>query len=399
MQPASNGQQGVATQAIKQEDQVPWWVLDGLLGVAVTLVIAIAITADQGGEQDPDAVAYLFAGAFGALMLLRRRFPVAVLVVTMFLLSGYYILDYPAIGLAVPVAAALYSAAEFGHLTAAIVVSLCLAVSSTYFRILDGEDIAYLLGYELIPTVALMAAAIALGDSTRTRRALRAEQAQTAQLIAQEHAARAEQQLQAERTRMARDLHDMIGHSISVISLHADVAREAIGHDDDAARQALSHIRAASSEAMRELRATVKALRQPDSGEVDRAVASLTNLSALVDSATASGLTVDLQVEGDVSKLPARVDTAAYRIIQESLTNVIRHARASRVTLSIVVDAQELRLQIADNGTRPLQSVTPGRGIAGMRERARLLGGTLTVQPRPAAGLAVTATLPLEDLP
>jgi signal transduction histidine kinase len=399
MQPASNGQQGVATQAIKQEDQVPWWVLDGLLGVAVTLVIAIAITADQGGEQDPDAVAYLFAGAFGALMLLRRRFPVAVLVVTMFLLSGYYILDYPAIGLAVPVAAALYSAAEFGHLTAAIVVSLCLAVSSTYFRILDGEDIAYLLGYELIPTVALMAAAIALGDSTRTRRALRAEQAQTAQLIAQEHAARAEQQLQAERTRMARDLHDMIGHSISVISLHADVAREAIGHDDDAARQALSHIRAASSEAMRELRATVKALRQPDSGEVDRAVASLTNLSALVDSATASGLTVDLQVEGDVSKLPARVDTAAYRIIQESLTNVIRHARASRVTLAIVVDAQELRLQIADNGTRPLQSVTPGRGIAGMRERARLLGGTLTVQPRPAAGLAVTATLPLEDLP
>lgn len=375
------------------------WVLDLLLGVTVTLVIAIVITADQGGIQDPDAIAYLFACAFGALMLLRRRFPVAVLVVTTLLLSAYYILDYPAIGLAVPVAAALYSAAEFGRLAAAIVVGLLLVIASTYFRILDGEAIAYLLGYELIPTVTLMAAAIALGDSTRSRRALRAEQEQTARLIAQEHASLAEQRVQAERMRMARDLHDMIGHSISVISLHAGVAREAIGRNEEEARQALSHIRAASSEAMRELRATVKALRHPASGHGDRAVASLANLSGLVDSATASGLTVDIQIEGDVSGLPARVDTAAHRIVQESLTNVIRHAGASRVTLAIAVDAQELRLQLTDNGATPLASVTPGDGIAGMRERARLLGGALSVQPRPSGGLEVTATLPLEDVP
>ncbi len=399
MQPAIKQKQDFASQTTRQADQVPPWVLDLLLGIAVALVIAIVITADQGGKQDPDVIAYLFACAFGALMLGRRRFPVAVLVVTTFLLSAYYILDYPAIGLAVPVAAALYSAAEFGHLTAAIVVSLILVVTSTYFRILDGEALAYLLGYELISTVTLMAAAIALGDSTRARRALAAEQAQTAQLIAQEHAYRAEQRVQAERLQMARDLHDVIGHSISVITLHADVAREAIGRDDDEARQALSRIRAASSETMRELRATVRLLRHPDREPADRAVASLANLSALVDSATASGLTVKVQRDGDLANLPPRVDTAAYRIIQESLTNVIRHANATHVSLTLAVDADTLRLHLVDNGTNAGGAVTTGSGIAGMAERARLLGGTFTAQPLPAGGFEVKATLPLGDAP
>jgi signal transduction histidine kinase len=299
--------------------------------------------------------------------------------------------------LAVPVAAALYSAAEFGHLTAAIVFSLILVIGSTYFRIRDGEAIAYLLGYELISTVTLMAAAIALGDSTRSRRALRAEQEQSARLIEQEHAYRAEQRVQAERVRVARDLHDVIGHSISVISLHADVAREAIGRNDDQARQALNHIRAASSALMRELRATVKLLRNPASEQPDRSVSSLTNLSTLVDSAAASGLTVDVQFEGEVADLPATVDTAAYRIIQESLTNVIRHAAATHVMLTIAVNTQELRLQLTDNGTTAVASVTPGSGIAGMAERARLLGGALTAQPLPAGGFEVKATLPLKD--
>ncbi len=373
--------------------------LDLLLGVAVTLVIALVISAEQGGRQDPDALAYLFACGFGVLMLVRRRFPVAVLVVTMCLLFAYYIFDYPAIGLAVPVAAALYSAAELEHLSAAIVVSLLLIIVSTYFRILDGQTIAYLLGYELVSTLTLMAAAIALGDSTRSRRALRIEQEQTARLIAQEHAYRAEQQVQAERVRMARDLHDVIGHSISVISLHADVAREAIGDNDDEARQALAHIRAASAETMRELRATVKLLRNPIREAPDRSITSLANLATLVESASQSGLQMDLQIEGAVRDLPATVDMAAYRIIQEALTNIIRHAGATRVALTIGIDAQALRLQLSDNGPATPGPVTPGSGIAGMTERARLLGGTLTAQARPTGGFAVSATLPLEDAP
>lgn len=384
-------------QAIKDETHAPAWVLDLLLGIAVTLVIALVISARQGGRQSPDALAYLFACAFGGLMLVRRRFPVAVLVLTMFLLFGYYTLDYPAIGLAVPVAAALYSAAELGHLTASIVVSLLLIVVSTYFRLREGQPVAYLLGYELVSTATLMAAAIALGDSTRARRVLLAAQKETARLIEQEHAYRAEQRVQAERVRMARDLHDTIGHSISVISLHADVAREAIGRDDEQARQALAQIRTTSSDTMRELRATVKLLRSPTSEQPDRSIASLTNLSSLVQNAAASGLQVEVHLHGELAGLPGAVDTAAFRIIQEALTNIIRHADATRVDLTIGVDGRALRLQITDNGAARPGVITPGSGIAGMRERVRLLGGTLVAEPQAAGGFAVNATLPLED--
>ncbi|MCE7990246.1 MAG: sensor histidine kinase [Caldilinea sp. CFX5] len=384
-------------QGTKQAQQTPAWLLDLLLGIAVTLVIALVISADQGGHQDPDLIAYLFACGFGVLMLIRRHFPVVVLVATMFLLFGYYALDYPAIGLAVPVAASLYSAAEQGQVAAAILVSFLLIGVSTGIRLRDGQPVAYLLGYELISTVTMMAAAIALGDSTRARRSLRAEQEQSARLIAQEHAYRAEQRVQAERVRMARDLHDLIGHSISVISLQADVAREAMGHNDAEAQQALSHIRTTTSETMRELRATVKLLRNPTSEQSERSITTLANLSALVENARASGLTVDLECKGEFQSLSATVSTAAYRIIQEALTNVIRHANATQVTITMERNAHALDLHIVDNGKSPAAPLTPGSGITGMSERAKLLGGTLSAQPLPAGGFAVHALLPWEE--
>lgn len=379
-------------------EHVPDWLLDLLLGIGVTLVIALVISADQGGRINPDAIAYVFAGGFGALMLARRRYPIAVLIATMFLLFAYYTLGYPAIGLAVPVCAALYSAAERGHMSAAIVISAILVSVSTYFRLRDGESVAYLLGYELVSTATLMSAAIALGDSTRSRRALRAEQTQIARLIAQEHAYRAEQRVQAERVRMARDLHDIIGHSISVISLHADVAREALGNNDDQARQALAHIRAASSATMRELRATVKLLRSPAGDQAEPLGISLAHLPALIENATASGLSVEVQSTGDLESLPATVHVALYRIIQEALTNILRHAAATQVSLTVTVDADRLQLRVVDNGRSTCSPIIPGSGITGMTERARLLGGTLTAQPRSSGGFEVCAALPLMDL-
>lgn len=382
-----------------QEQPAPAWLLDLLLGIAITLVIALVITADQGGRQKPDIIAYLFACGFGGLMLVRRRWPVVVLVVTMFLLFIYYALGYPAIGLAVPVSAALYSAAELGHLPAAVVVSLLLMMVSTCFRYLEGQSVAFLLGYELISAATMMAAAIALGDSTRARHALRAEQEQTARLIAQEHAYRAEQRVQAERVRMARDLHDVIGHSIAVITLHAAVAQEAIGRNEEEARQALTHIRTTSTETMRELRATVKLLRNPASEPPERATTTLTSLAPLVENARASGLQVIVNCTGDLERAPATVATAAYRIIQEALTNVIRHAQATTVTLTIAAERQTLRLQVSDNGVASAAANLQGNGIVGMTERARLLGGALRAQPQPGGGFMVDAVLPLEDAP
>jgi signal transduction histidine kinase len=387
------------THPVRGRDHVPAWVLDLLLGVAVTLVIMLVISANLGGRTSPDVLAYGCAAGFGALMLLRRRFPVAVLVATMFLLFAYYTLGYPSMGLAVPVAAALYGAAERGKVSAAIVISAILLIVSTYFRLRDGESVAYLLGYELVSSAMLMAAAIALGHGTRSRRALRAEQEQTARLIAQEHALRAEQRVQAERVRMARDLHDVIGHSMSVISLHADVAREAIGSDDDAARVALRHIRSASSATMRELRATVRLLRNPDGEPPPGAIASLRNLQTLIDNAGSSGLRVDLAITGDLDRVSAAVDTAAYRIVQEALTNILRHASATHAAIAIGIDRHALRIEITDDGAARPGAIVPGNGIVGMTERARLLGGTLRAQPRQGRGFEVIAALPIGDAP
>lgn len=379
-----------------QHQHVPAWLLDLLLGVTVAMVIALVISADQGGRQAPDTVAYLFACGFGALMFVRRQFPVLVLVMSMMLLFVYYTLGYPAIGLAVPVVAALYSAAARSRIWAAIVVSSILIVVSTYFRLRDGESLAYLLGYELVSTTALMAAAIALGDGTRSRNALQAEQAQTTRLVEQEHAYHAEQRIQAERVQIARDLHDLLGHSMVAISLQANVAREVVGNNDDEVRQALAHIGAISSNTMRELRTTVKLLREGADTPLDRSLASLSDLSPLVANAAAAGLQVHAEVRGNLSTVPAVVDTAAYRIIQESLTNVIRHARASEISLAIIVDIDTLQVHIADDG-QASGDVVAGSGISGMGERARLLGGVLAAQVRPLGGFEVKATLPLKD--
>ena len=386
------------SQATSPPGQAPPWLRDLLLGVAVALVIALVISADQGGRQPADALAYLCASAFGALMLLRRRFPIAVLVATMFLLFAYYTLQYPAIGLALPVAAALYSAAEQRQVPAAVVVSLLLVAVSTYFRLRGGEAPASL-GYELASSVALLAAAIALGEGARSRRDLRAEQTERAWLLAQEHTYRAERRVQAERLRIARELHDVLGHSITVIALHADVAREALGRNDDAVRQALRQIRATSAETMRELRATVKLLRSPGDGPPELPPGSLSQLDALVERGRASGLLVELQRVGGESTLPVRVDAAAFRIIQEALTNVLRHASATAVTVTLTADEHALQVRITDNGHAVPGGVRWGAGIAGMAERARALGGTLTAEPGPAGGFVVQATLPIREEP
>lgn len=382
-------------QSVEQPTHVPEWVLNALLGIVVALVVALSISLDLGGTNPPDALAYLFAGGFGVFMLARRRFPMAVLIATMCWFFAYYALGYPTIGLAMPVVAALYSAAERGRLTAAIIVSLTLVSVALYFRVQDGKTIVYLLGYELVTPATLMAAAIALGDSTRVRRALRAEQEHTARLIAQEHAYHVEQRVQAERVRMARDLHDLLGHSISVISLHSDVAREAIGINDDQARQALVRVRAASAHTMRELRSIVKLLRGSTREPADRAIISLTDLSSLIENVRASGLTLDVRITGTLDTLPAHVDTAAYRIIQESFTNILRHALATQVVLTVAIEPQGLKLHIVDNGRAAVGHCSIGNGIVGMKERARLVGGMLTAQPCATGGFEVIAALPM----
>ncbi|MFI7025273.1 sensor histidine kinase [Micromonospora sp. NPDC049900] len=378
--------------------QVRPWLTDALLGVGVTAVVSVVITANEGGRQEPDRIAYLWAVGLGALMLARRRYPVVVLAVTVLGLFAYYAAGYPAVGLAVPVAAALFSAAEQGRLAASITGAVVVVVVSVVVRLAEGQNFSFVVGYELAGHVLLMGAAIALGDSLRSRRTVQVDARRIAELTEERYRQEADARVQAERIAVARDLHDSLGHTTSVIALHADVAREALGRDEEAARSALELIRATARRSMDDLRRTVALLRRDD--EPPRTVVSLAHLDAVTGAAGAAGFDVDVRVDLR-SALPAPVEAAAYRIIQEAVTNVVRHSAGSRVEILVAQDEQQVTVSVTDSGAdRPTteQATGGGHGIAGMRERAQSLGGSLTAEHR-ATGFAVRAELPLAGTP
>ncbi|MER5457304.1 sensor histidine kinase [Micromonospora sp. NPDC002389] len=370
------------------------WLTDVLLGVGVTAVVSVVITANEGGRQEPDRIAYLWAVGLGALMLARRRYPVVVLAVTVLGLFAYYAAGYPAVGLAVPVAAALFSAAEQGRLAASISAAVVVVVVSVVVRLAEGQNFSFVVGYELAGHVLLMGAAIALGDSLRSRRTAQTDARRIAELTEERYRQEADARVQGERIAIARDLHDSLGHTTSVIALHADVAREALGRDEEATRSALELIRATARRSMDDLRRTVALLRRDD--DPPRTVVSLAHLDAVTGAAGAAGFDVDVQVRVH-SALPAPVEAAAYRIVQEAVTNVVRHSAGSRVEIRIAQDDRQVTVSVTDSGAdRPTtdRATDGGNGIAGMRERAQSLGGSLTAEHQ-ATGFAVRAELPL----
>ncbi|WP_248783807.1 sensor histidine kinase [Actinoalloteichus caeruleus] len=372
--------------------------VDCLLGAAVTAVVAVAITADLGGSRGPDVTAYLFAAGLGALMVVRRPFPLLALAATATGVVAYHIADFPPIGLAIPLAAALFSAAEAGRARIAVVTSTVLLAVSSFFRLREGEDVGYLLGYELASSVGVMAAAIALGDAVRARRRWRWESRRRALSAAVEREREAESRVAAERLRIARDLHDVLGHTIAVVSLQADVAAEALADDPASARSALGAIRSASDDASRELRATLGLLRDPAEGDGRSPMPGLDQLGRVVTSVSDGGLTVRTRVEGTPRPLPLVVETTALRVVQEALTNVLRHADARHAEVVVRHEETAVWVEVGDDGRGPGGGHRDGagQGLRGMCERVGLLGGSVELGRAPSGGFLVTARLPRE---
>jgi signal transduction histidine kinase len=376
------------------DERVPPVVVDALLGTAVALGIALVIAA-RGGAKPPDFGAYLFAGGFGALMLLRRRTPRTVLVVTTLGLFAYYVFEYPPIGVALPVVTALFSAADVGRPFWAVGTGAVVLVVSFYFRIREGESLASLIGYEAVSNIALITAATALGYSFHARRIRAAQQTEITRLTAVQLEREAEWRVQRERERISRDLHDTIGHTMSVISLHAGVAAEAVAGNSVAA-QAIERIRTASAQTLRDLRSTVRLLRTPDGRDGGLEVLSLAAVPDLVETTRGLGLEVTSRIEPAADELSPQVDAAAYRIVQEALTNVVKHARARHVEVSACVRDGVLHVSVTDDGLGGRQA-GDGHGLAGMAERVRLLGGTLRTRSRD--GFTVEAEIPARPAP
>jgi signal transduction histidine kinase len=199
-----------------------------------------------------------------------------------------------------------------------------------------------------------------------------------------------------ERLRIAREVHDVVGHSLSVINMQAGVALHVLHKRPDRIEPSLEAIRQTSKDALEELRGTLAVFRDPDGGRGPRApLPGLDRLDDLVAGVASAGRTAEVRTEGAPAPLPAAVDHAAYRIVQEALTNVVRHAGGAGAAVRIEYRPAEVVVEVTDDGPARPGAVPPeGNGIAGMRERARAVGGGLTAGPRPEGGFAVRAELP-----
>ena len=200
-----------------------------------------------------------------------------------------------------------------------------------------------------------------------------------------------------ERLRIARDVHDVVGHSLSVITMQAGVALHVLDRRPDQVAESLEAIRTTSREALAELRMTLGMFRDPEAGGPRAPVPGLARLEELVGALRKAGRTVTVErlPAKDQEPLPAAVDQAAFRIIQEGLTNVVRHAENAAATVRVVREPGRLVVEVADDGRATTQPVA-GNGIRGMGERARSVGGTLQLSVRPAGGLLVRAVLPVD---
>ncbi|WP_262062846.1 sensor histidine kinase [Streptomyces sp. STR69] len=367
-----------------------------------TLLVTVFVLVGSGfaGHSQPDrapldlyARVLLVAGS--ALLLWRHRHPVAVAFGTVLAAVLYFGAGYPYGPVFLPVVLGCFGAVVAGRRWAAWTAlgalwAAHLLIAHWLYRWLPPQhDHAMPWGRELAVATWLVAVA-AISELARTRRDQwvrdRAERAQAARRRADE-----------ERLRMARELHDVLAHSISVINVQAGVGLALLDSDPEQARTALTTIKAASKEALGEIRQVLDSLRAP--GDAPRAPApGLDRLPELVQQAASAGLTVE--VEGTPPRLPPGTDLAAFRVVQEALTNVVRHSGSRHARVHVGHDSRELRLRIDDDGPATgTDAGGSGNGLAGMRERAAALGGTIEAGPRPEGGFRVLAVLPLKVAP
>jgi signal transduction histidine kinase len=367
------------------------------IGIAV-IQVGGATLAGHGQEHSLSVSGGLLLATGALALLMRRRAPRTVLAIALVATATYEVLDEPDGPIFFALIVALITAMMAGRRSFAWLVLAVGYGSILWLPSAVSDDEAP----ELIEAMAIAAWLLVLGAGAEIARVRRERAIERAQAEEQEARRRAGEQ----RLRVARELHDVLAHNISLINVQAGVALHLLDKQPGQARPALIAIKQASKETLAELRTVLDFLRDADDDAAPRAPApGLEQLDELLAGAPAGGLTVECRVEGDRRPLPARIDLAAFRIVQEALTNVRRHAGPAHATISLRYGADELAVQIDDDGARlngrhETIGAGGGDGIPGMRERASALGGTLEAGPRPAgSGFRVLARLPLETEP
>lgn len=379
--------------------------------VAVIQVWGCALAAPKwwGTGGTPDALAFALLLAGPAALVVRRIAPLTTLAVAVLAADAYLLLDYARGPYLLAAAIAVFSAAQrSGRAALWTVAALCFlpvaggAVYGTgngHFSV-NGHTIDGILLGSAVTFAAVMILALALGEVSRSRRERWAEMRRSSAATDQARQEQTRRQASDERLRIAGELHDVLGHHLSLINVRAGVALHLLDTQPQEARDALGAIKVASAEALREVRALLGALspwqapRNPAPG--------LAAVDHLVAESQEAGMAVQLVRRGELGTLPGEVERAAFRIVQESLTNVRRHAGpGALVTVTLDATRDALTVRVEDTGSGPVPSQdgvgdTAGNGIAGMRERATALGGSLTAGAGSGGtGFVVQARLPL----
>lgn len=355
---------------------------------AIQLVGTYFASHHQAEARRLDTLGVLLLIVGAAALVMRRRYPGTVLVFVLATTLGYSLRSYPRGPIFVALIVAFVTAVMRGRRV--------VAFASLVVGYLSFLWLGYLLGIDRAPTWAealgLGAWLLLLATVAETIRGRRERAVEFGRVRTEEARRRASE----ERLRIARELHDVLAHNISLMNVQAGVALHLIDDDPEQARTALAAIKAASNEALTELRSVLDVLRRQDESPPRSPAPGLKDIDELIARSQGAGVEITKQLAGSPRPVPAKTDLAAFRIVQEALTNARRHAAPARVTVRISYSASDLIVEVDNDGRAARAAASDGgNGIPGMRERAVALGGEVEARAQPGGGFRVRARLPL----
>ena len=376
--------------------------LDVALGIVVVAIsmLTLAVAPISIGTM-PVWLAIVTTAVTGIAVALRRRWPIAVLAVVaaVILLQQLYgaSLNF---GSLAAVIALFTVAAETPRRTSLVVLALLpayLMVADLMYAAVHPIGTDVIVG-QFLSALVIFAIVWLAGDSLRTRRARMRELEERAERLERDQAERARVAVQNERAIIARELHDIVAHSVSVMVVQASAARRIVDEQPEEARAAMASIETTGREALVEMRRLLGVLRSDASPAPLEPQQGLAEIGTVIAGADRAGVVVELIIEGEPRPLPPGLDLTAYRIVQEALTNTVKHAAPAHATVRIRYEPDALDLDIADDGSRPdaERDRTGGHGLIGMEERVRLYGGDFAAGPRKPAGFGIQVRLPLQ---
>ncbi|MFE3856751.1 sensor histidine kinase [Streptomyces griseorubiginosus] len=368
--------------------------VDLLVVAVVGWVTGLDAAANEPGYRQADWFTWLLLVVSLLALVWRRRWPVAVAVVTGAGCAGWALYGHIGELLNLPVLVALYTVAVRGDRRRTLWTGLVASLTSGGVALWVGSEVVNPQGLPVLemlwPVVPLL-----LGEVVRMRRELLDEYAARAARAEEEREREAARRVREERVRIARELHDVVAHTVTAMTVQAGVALDAFDAQPETARAAVRQVRHSGKAVLRELRATVGVLRDAE-GEPVEPVPGIGQLADLVGRFADGDVEISLRQEGADDGVPSVAGLAVYRIVQEALTNVVKHSGARHASVSVARRDGVLAVEVVDDG-RPVEMTTGGFGLIGMRERAVAAGGRIDCGPLSGGGFRVRAELPVGD--